>query len=113
MITSTKNAPHFVWGNHCDGWWLKQGGKFTVISETMPAGTSETKHFHAETEQFFYVLEGVLSIELDDVMVELKPHEGIVVAANVVHQVVNCSDNVVQFLVISCPDSHRDRVEVE
>ncbi|AKN85121.1 Hypothetical protein FNO222_0357 [Francisella orientalis] len=44
---------HFVWGNLCDGWWLKKGGNFTVIEEMMPPGGLEVKHFHNLTEQFF------------------------------------------------------------
>lgn len=112
-IISIKTAPHFIWGDHCDGWWLKKNGRFTVVSETMPMGTGEIKHFHRNTEQFFYVLEGIIDIELDGKNYQLQQHEGIVVTPGAVHKIYNQSHQDVKFLVISCPDSHEDRVNVE
>lgn len=52
---SINNALHFKWGQGCDGWWLKNEGQFSVIYETMPAGSCEIKHYHQKTEQFFIV----------------------------------------------------------
>lgn len=111
-VISTKTAPHFFWGNHCEGWWLKKNGHFTVICEIMPKGSSEKRHFHRETEQFFYILEGTLSIELDDVVHHLQQNESIAVMSRIKHKVFNQSDQHVKFLVISSPDSHEDRVNV-
>ena len=112
-VISTKTAPHFLWGTNCDGWWLKQNGRFTVISEIIPKGASEIKHFHRETEQFFYVLEGVLSIELDGINHNVTKNESISIMPGITHKVFNQSDQNVTFLVISCPDSHEDRVNLE
>ena len=113
FIISTKTASHYFWGNNYDGWWLKKNGRFTVISEILPPNGSEVKHFHSKTEQFFYVLEGTLSIELDGTNYHLQHHEGITVIPNIAHKVFNQSDKNVKFLVISCPDSHRDRIDLE
>ena len=109
---SKDTAPHYLWGEACDGWWLKQAGKFTVIMESMPSGTSEKIHLHRETEQFFYCLEGLLSVELAGKSVDLMPQEGIAVLPNVAHQAKNKTDAVVRFLVVSCPNSHEDRVDL-
>lgn len=111
-IISTKNSQHFTWGNVCDGWWLKKGGRFTVIAEIMPTGAKEIKHFHNETEQFFYVLDGVLTVELNNNICHLNKDESIIILSGVPHRVVNNSDRDVQFLVVSCPDSHDDRVNL-
>ena len=112
-VLSVNNVEHFVWGNLCDGWWLKKGGNFTVIEEMMPPGGLEVKHFHNLTEQFFYVLNGTLYMEIDDHEYKLDNNQGIEIPAGAVHQVLNKSKDSVRFLVISCPDSHNDRVNVE
>ena len=96
-VVSKKIAPHFAWGNACDGWWLKKDGKFTVISETIPPTTSEVKHYHQEVEQFFYVLSGILTIELEDIAYRLEPEEGIAIAPQAIHRVYNNSDKDVIF----------------
>lgn len=113
-VVSTKTAPHFVWGNECDGWWLKNNGKFTVIEEVMPPGASEAKHYHEEVEQFFYVLEGALVTQMNDHdEYELQKGQGLTIFPGIVHQVFNKSKEPVRFLVISYPDSHEDRVDMQ
>ena len=106
-----ENAPHFIWGNQCDGWWLKNTGKFTVISESMPSGTA--KSIHNLTEQFFYCLSGELSIQVGTQEYTLREHEGLEIAATQNHKVQNKSNKIVQFLIISSPNSHEDRVDLE
>ncbi len=64
IIQSIQTSPHFTWGDACDGWWLHQDEKFTVISERMPPNTAELRHYHQYTEQFFYCLQGELWIQL-------------------------------------------------
>ncbi|WP_238551279.1 cupin domain-containing protein [Legionella oakridgensis] len=88
---SLNNAPHFKWGQSCDGWWLKNDGQFTVIYETMPAGSCEIKHYHQETEQFFYCLQGKLIIELESYAQVLQEQEGISIKAGVAHKVKTAS----------------------
>lgn len=112
-ITSIQTAKHFPWGNGCDGWWLKQDKNFTVIQEAMPAGTSELKHYHEKTEQFFYVLDGLLNIEMSDTCYQVANNQGITVPPKMIHKVSNRSNRTVSFLVISCPDSHNDRINLE
>jgi len=110
---SIKTASHFSWGDKCDGWWLKKEGNFTVIYEVMPPGSAEIKHYHKEVEQFFYILEGVLIIELDNVIHTLIEQEGIAVVPGKPHRVFNRTDKIVKFLVISSPCLHQDRIDVE
>lgn len=113
LITSTQHALHYVWGDHCDGWWLKENGLFTVISEMMPPDSSEIRHFHQVTEQFFYVIEGELTIEQNDKEYILQKNEGISIPIGCIHKVSNHSNQNVSFLVISCPESHLDRINIE
>lgn len=60
-----------------DGWWLKNDGQFTVVYETMPPDSSEKKHYHKLTEQFFYCLQGQLTIEFQKYEQVVQEHEGI------------------------------------
>ncbi|WP_371806990.1 cupin domain-containing protein [Francisella orientalis] len=50
---------------------------------------------------------------MDDHEYKLDNNQGIEIPAGAVHQVLNKSKDSVRFLVISCPDSHNDRVNVE
>lgn len=112
VVRSIKNATHFDWGDQCDGWWLKEDSNFTVISERMPPGRSEKKHYHKKTEQFFYCLSGQLLVALENKSYTLTANEGITVPARQVHQVQNLSHEETIFLAISVPDSHEDRVDL-
>ena len=62
---STSTAEHYTWGEACDGWHLVKQDGVSVIQERMPAGTAETRHRHARSRQFFYVLSGSLTIEME------------------------------------------------
>ncbi len=43
----------------------------------MPPGTSEVRHYHQKSNQFFYVLRGSLSIEVGGTEFVLSPGQGI------------------------------------
>lgn len=111
-VVSTQNTEHFIWGDVCDGWWLKKKGDFTIISESMPPNSAEKKHYHDKAEQFFYVTEGELTFELDGKKFTLKQGEGITVPAKVVHTMWNTSKAKTTFLVISSTDLKDDRTDL-
>jgi mannose-6-phosphate isomerase-like protein (cupin superfamily) len=77
----------------------------------MPPDTAETRHYHVRARQFFYVLSGALSLEVDGQTYELLSHKGVEVAARKPHQVRNDSENDIVFLVVS-PNSRCDRHDV-
>ena len=110
---SINNAPHFPWGHGCDGWWLKKEGDFTVITEVMPPGASEKNHYHKQTEQFFYCLKGQLVIQLKDHELTLLENEGYTIASGIAHRIKNIYHEPAHFIVISSPNSHNDRVDLE
>ncbi|CAM2967232.1 cupin domain-containing protein [Paenibacillus sediminis] len=106
---SKENAEHYIWGNHCDGWHLVNRDDLSVIHERMPAGTSEIRHYHMKSRQFFYILSGTATFEINGEVINLSPQEGIEVAPQVPHQMMNQSNEDIEFLVISHPKSHGDR----
>jgi Uncharacterized conserved protein, contains double-stranded beta-helix domain len=77
----------------------------------MPAGTSEVRHWHARARQFFYVLSGTLTMEVEGVRHRLAARTGIELSPGTAHQALNEDAADVEFLVVSMPPSHGDRHE--
>jgi mannose-6-phosphate isomerase-like protein (cupin superfamily) len=108
-VVSAATVEHYVWGDGCDGWHLVRGDALSVIEERMPPGTAESRHRHARSRQFFYVLRGALRIEVEGRVHDLGPGDGVEVAPTLAHQVTNTGSTPARFLVISQPPSHGDR----
>jgi mannose-6-phosphate isomerase-like protein (cupin superfamily) len=105
-----QTAQHYSWGSGCDGWHLLQSATLSVIEERMPPGTSEVRHYHRKANQFFYVLQGTLSVEMGGNEFLLSRGQGVHVPAGETHQVRNRAPLDAEFLVVSSPPSHGDRV---
>jgi mannose-6-phosphate isomerase-like protein (cupin superfamily) len=107
------NAAHYSWGavdTPCDGWHLVRTPELSVILERMPPGASDARHHHERSRQFFFVLEGELTIGIAEQVATLGHQQGIEIAPTVPHRVFNRSPQDVRFLVISQPPSHGDRI---
>jgi len=109
-MISTRSAEHYTWGADCDGWHLVRTAQLSVIEERMPAGASEARHSHVHARQFFYVLEGELTMEVEHRVFEIRAGEGIEVSPGQRHQAQNKTARDLRFLVTSQPPSHGDRV---
>lgn len=109
-MVSTKTAEHYTWGDGCDGWHLLRAQGLSVIQERMPPGAAEARHMHERACQFFYVLTGRLTMELNGVRHPVRAGEGLEVPPGAAHQALNDSGADVHFLVVSHPPSHGDRV---
>jgi|ERR1043166_19915 mannose-6-phosphate isomerase-like protein (cupin superfamily) len=109
-MISKENSVHYGWGEGCDGWHLVNTPELSVISERMPPGTSEKRHFHVHSRQFFYILAGTAVMDIQGKREALSAHQGVEVAPGVEHCISNESAHAVEFIVISQPRSHGDRV---
>ena len=107
---STANAEHYVWGGNCEGWHLVRAAALSVIEERMPPDAREVRHRHAHARQFFYVLSGTLTIEVEGTRHRLDRGTGMELPPGTAHQALNESDDAVEFLVVSSPPSHGDRI---
>jgi mannose-6-phosphate isomerase-like protein (cupin superfamily) len=107
--TTSSIAEHYTWGAGCDGWHLVRTPALSVIEERMPPGAVEQRHSHARARQFFYVLAGELTMELDGAEHRLGAGEGLEIPPGTPHQALNQSVADVRFLVTSQPPSHGDR----
>ena len=110
---ATGTAHSYGWGDGCQGWHLVRSQNLSVIEERMPPGTREVRHWHARARQFFYVLQGTLTMEVEGRMHQLPARTGIELPPGTAHQATNDSGADVEFLVISEPPSHGDRHETE
>ena len=61
-MVSKENAPHYIWGDGCDGWHLAKTETLSVIQERVSPGKQEIMHYHNKSEQFFFVLSGTATL---------------------------------------------------
>ncbi|WP_187429566.1 hypothetical protein ROLI_040450 [Roseobacter fucihabitans] len=109
-VLNRQSAPHYTWGEVCEGWRLMGTLGLSVIEERMPPNAEEVRHFHQEAHQLFYVIEGELSMEVEGEMHRLTPNDALPVLPQQAHQARNDSQSDVRFLVISAPGADGDRV---
>jgi mannose-6-phosphate isomerase-like protein (cupin superfamily) len=112
MIVDKKNAEHYTWGDGCDGWHLVKSEALSVIQEKVPPGKSEKRHLHENSRQVFYILKGSAVIEVENVLHQLTEGQTIEIPPKTPHKFMNQNDNDVEFIVISMPASHGDRIEL-
>lgn len=110
-VISPANAEHYLWGNQCDGWFLVRTPELNIIEERMPPGTSEARHHHERARQFFFVLEGELTMEVEHHDFIVRAGEGIEIAPGQSHQAINRGNAPLRILVTSQPPSHGDRID--
>lgn len=108
VLRISETAPR-GWGADCLSWDMVDRPDLLVATESMPHGTSETRHLHDRARQVFLVLEGELEIEAAGSHVVLRPREAFEVPPGVPHQVFNRSGRPVEFLAISTPSTKGDR----
>lgn len=113
MRIDDKVAEHYKWGNGCDGWHFLKSEALSVIKERVPPGESEMAHFHTHSRQFFFILQGEAQIEIEGHTHVLAAKQGIEVPPGHKHKFKNLSQADVEFLVVSSPKSHGDRVDQE
>jgi mannose-6-phosphate isomerase-like protein (cupin superfamily) len=109
QIVDRFNSEHYLWGAGCDGWHLLKRGDLSIITELVPPGAGEQRHFHVHSCQFFYILTGEAIIEVDGVKHSLRANQGLEIPPGIAHQFWNESIDDVTFLVISMPKAHGDR----
>jgi mannose-6-phosphate isomerase-like protein (cupin superfamily) len=84
----------------------------SVIQERVPPGDQERRHRHGRARQFFYILAGEATLEIDGHEVVVSAGQGVEVPPGTPHQFFNRSAGNVDMLVISSPRSHGDRMDL-
>lgn len=108
--SSLATAAHYKWGNNCDSWELLKNKNLSVKFEKMPAGTAEQNHLHTAVQQYFFMLKGCATFEIENETVQLEEKEGIHVNPGASHRISNPNNYEIEFLVISQPEVGTDRI---
>lgn len=111
-IVDISNAEHYVWGDNCDGWHFVKSDSLSVIKETMPSMTKEKMHYHQKSQQFFFILSGTATFEVNGMVYKVAQNRGIRIKPGVIHRISNNTESTLEFMVISEPKSHGDRINI-
>ncbi len=112
MEISKTNSEAYSWGEKCKGWHLVNTNDLSVIEELMPPGTQETNHKHSKSQQFFYILKGKATFVIEGTPYTINENCGIHIKPNTLHQIKNRTNEDLEFIVISQPHSHGDKIVV-
>ncbi len=110
MKKTKENSDHYYWGEKCSGWHLVKSEGLSIIQECMPSKTKELKHYHSISQQFFFILKGEATFELESGIIMVVQGEGIHILPNIKHQINNNTENDLEFLVVSQPNIRTDRI---
>ncbi len=105
-------AQHYTWGDACQSWILADAGQLVVKQERMPPGSREQLHVHQRARQFFYVLSGTASFVVGEDEMTVTSFQGLLVLPGDAHYKANHGKVDLEFLVISCPGTHADRINL-
>jgi len=111
MKKSKENSEHYNWGENCSGWHLVKSQSLSVIEELMPPKTQEKKHYHKLSQQFFRILKGKATFEIEDKIIEVDHGNGIHILPKTKHRIRNDHSENLEFIVISEPTTRNDRYD--
>lgn len=110
QVLNKHNVLHnYKWGNNCDGWVLVDTNELTVKQKLMPAQTAESLHYHKKSQQFFFILKGIATFEVDGKIFSVKENEGFHTPADKKHRIINNTNSDLEFILSSQPSTNNDR----
>lgn len=110
IIRDIKTSERLEWGDKCFVWYLLNDKELTVMKGVMPPNTSDILHYHDQSNQFLYLISGILHIELNEQIFTLNPFQGLKIPAKISHCVKNNHDEDAHYLLMSVPGQIEDRV---
>lgn len=110
MKRTKQNTEHYNWGKKCSGWHFVKSQHLHIIEELMPPNTAEIKHYHNFSEQFFYILKGVATFDIEGEIYEIEARQGVHILPKVKHQIKNLTNENLEFIVVSQPTTRGDRI---
>ncbi|MES2331914.1 MAG: cupin domain-containing protein [Bacteroidota bacterium] len=108
-VSTIDPLKHYQWGDGCDGWNFVDETTLSVKREGMPAGTSEVLHYHQYAQQFFFMLKGTATFEIDNETIIVNEQEGIHIKAGQKHRISNHTAEAIEFILSSQPSTAGDR----
>ena len=111
MKKSKENSEHYNWGSNCSGWHMVKSQNLSIIEELMPPKTKEKTHHHNFSQQYFRILSGKATFEIEDKLVEVEQGYGIHILPKTKHRIRNDELEDLEFIVISEPTTQGDRYD--
>jgi len=108
-VSRYKPLNHYQWGNGCDGWVLLDTESLSVKQERMPTMTAEALHYHEKAQQFFFILKGIASFEIEGNGINVNAGEGLQIEAGKKHRIINNTADDIEFILSSQPSTSGDR----
>ncbi len=88
--------------------------KQSLAEARLPVGGRTTPHFHPQTEEIYYILEGAGKMQIGDEVQEVGPGDAIAIPPGQTHQITNMGNIVLKFLCCCAPGyEHEDTVLLE
>jgi mannose-6-phosphate isomerase-like protein (cupin superfamily) len=88
--------------------------KQSLAEARVPPGGTTTAHYHPQTEEIYYVLEGTGQMRIADQQQLVRPGDAIAIPPGEIHQIANTGDTTLRFLCCCAPGyEHDDTVLVE
>jgi mannose-6-phosphate isomerase-like protein (cupin superfamily) len=112
VLSKYRPLKHYQWGNACDGWNFVDNAALSVKQERMPAGALEQLHYHQHAQQFFFILKGVATFEIEGEVFVVNELEGIQIQAQQKHRIINNGEGELEFILCSQPSTVNDRINV-
>ena len=109
ILNKSKALHHYKWGNNCDGWALVDNDELSVKQELMPKQTAESLHYHKKAQQFFFILKGNATFEVEGKVFSVNANEGFHIPAGKRHRILNNSNSNLEFILSSQPSTKNDR----
>ena len=108
-ISKYEPLSHYVWGDNCEGWILVDAEFLSVKQELMPPQTAETVHYHEKAQQFFFILKGIATFEVEEQGFTVRAGQGLHIEAGEKHRIINNTGEDLEFLLSSQPSTNNDR----
>ena len=78
-------------------------GRFTIVEESSPPDSVVPPHFHRQTDEIIYVLEGGYEMQIDGKMLDAKAGDTVFIRRGSVHTFRNVSNKTSRILAVITP----------
>ena len=100
---------HYKWGNDYDGWVFVDTETLSIKLELMTGQAAETLHYHEKAQQFFFILKGIATFEVENESYTVHTGQGFHIEAGKKHRIINNTSEDIEFILSSQPSTNQDR----
>src|SRR5437868_3326448 len=100
-VSKYESLNHYGWGNNCEGWVFVDTETLSIKQELMPRHTTEALHYHEKAQQFFFILKGIATFEVEEQSLTVHAGQGVHIKAGSKHRIINNIGEYLEFILIS------------